>query len=221
LATARASVSFLQPQASDQDRSQHWHKAQDRLREMAGGLERIRALVLKLRTFSRLDEGERKVVNVRECVESVLMILGHRLRHRIEVELRFADPEELDCFPSLLNQALMNLIANAIDAIDEVAHAGKLVIVGGAEGSVYVLRITDNGPGVAEEVRDRVFDPFFTTKDVGKGTGLGLSITYSIIRKHGGTLELLPAPGGGTIAEIKLPLAGPESSSKALTRVSS
>ena len=106
----------------------------------------------------------------------------------------------------------MNLIANAVDAIDEVTHAGKLLITGGAEGSVYALRIVDNGPGVAEALRDRVFDPFFTTKEVGKGTGLGLSITYSIIRKHGGTLELLPAPGGGTIAEIRLPLAGPETS---------
>jgi len=209
LATARASMDWLVPEPPDANRSKHWHKAQDRLDEMAGGLERIRSLVLKLRTFSRLDEGDRKVVSVRECVDSVLTILGHRTRHRVEVQASFDAPEELDCFPSLLNQAMMNLIANAIDAIEELPEAGKLLIHGGAEAGSYVLRVIDDGAGVPEALRERVFDPFFTTKQVGKGTGLGLSITYSIIKKHGGTLELLPAPGRGTIAEIKLPLAGP------------
>ncbi|HXK18295.1 MAG TPA: response regulator, partial [Polyangiaceae bacterium] len=208
LATARASVGWLAPQSPDPNRSKHWHKAQDRLDEMAGGLERIRSLVLKLRTFSRLDEGERKVVSVRECVDSVLTILAHRMRHRVEVVATFDPPDELDCFPSLLNQAIMNLIANAIDAIEEMPDAHKLTIHGGAEDANYVLRVTDDGAGVPEALRERVFDPFFTTKQVGKGTGLGLSITYSIIKKHGGTLELLPARDRGTIAEIKLPLAG-------------
>jgi two-component system, NtrC family, sensor kinase len=212
LQTARTSVSWLAPQSPDPNRSKHWHKAQDRLEEMAGGLERIRSLVLKLRTFSRLDEGERKVVNVQECVDSVLTILGHRTRHRIEVESTFQPPEMLECFPSLLNQAIMNLVANAIDAIEDVNDAGRLIISGGAEASHYVLRVTDNGSGVPEDLRERVFDPFFTTKELGKGTGLGLSITYSIVKKHGGTLRLLPAPGHGTIAEVRLPLLGPPDS---------
>jgi two-component system, NtrC family, sensor kinase len=209
LSTARNCISHLKPAEDDDERNRHWRKSQARLEEMAGGLERIRELVLKLRTFSRLDEGERKVVSPRECVESVLMILAHRLRHRIRVEVRFEPPEALDCFPSLLNQALMNLIANAIDAIEERGEPGQLTIHGGASGSFYVLRITDTGAGVPEAFRDRVFDPFFTTKEVGKGTGLGLSITYSIIKKHGGALELLPAPERGTIAQVLLPLAGP------------
>jgi two-component system NtrC family sensor kinase len=179
------------------------------MEEMSGGLERIRELVLKLRTFSRLDEGERKFVNVRECLDSVLTILTHRLRDRVEVTLELSEPDIIDCYPSLLNQALMNLIANAIDAIGEKSEIGKLAITGGASGESYVLRIVDDGCGIPEDLRDRVFDPFFTTKEIGKGTGLGLSITYSIIKKHGGTLELQPAPGGGTVAELKLPLAGP------------
>jgi two-component system, NtrC family, sensor kinase len=209
LGTARNSIARLTPPAEDSERTRHWQKAQARLEEMSGGLERIRELVLKLRTFSRLDEGERKIVSPRECVESVLMILAHRLRHRIEVEVRFSEPEALDCFPSLLNQALMNLIANAIDAIEEHGGDGKLTIAGGGVGDSYVLRVTDTGTGVPEALRERVFDPFFTTKDVGKGTGLGLSITYSIIKKHGGTLELLPAADRGTVAQITLPLQGP------------
>jgi two-component system NtrC family sensor kinase len=212
LQTARTSVGWLVPQSPDSNRSKHWHKAQDRLDEMAGGLERIRELVLKLRTFSRLDEGDRKVVSMHECVDSVLTILAHRIRHRIEVETKLDEPEMLDCYPSLLNQALMNLVSNAIDAIEDVGEPGNLIISGGAEGDSYVLRVIDNGCGVPEEVRHRVFDPFFTTKPIGKGTGLGLSITYSIIKKHGGTLELLPGEMRGTTAEVRLPLTGPPSS---------
>ncbi len=209
LRTAQDSLGRLAPQTPDASRSAHWHKALDRLQEMSGGLERIRELVLKLRTFSRLDEGERKLASVRDCVESVLTILAHRTRGRIEVETKFDEPAELDCFPSLLNQALMNLVANAIDAIEESNRMGTLQIRGGAEAGAYVLCITDNGAGIPEALRERIFDPFFTTKDIGKGTGLGLSITYSIVKKHGGTLELTPVAAGGTIAEIRLPLSGP------------
>ena len=128
------------------------------------------------------------------------------MRERIEVETRLGEPEELDCYPSLLNQALMNLLSNAIDAID---GAGRISIEGGQSGEHYRLRICDSGSGIPEALRDRIFDPFFTTKEVGKGTGLGLSITYSIIKKHGGTLELRNGETGGTVAEITLPLAGP------------
>jgi two-component system NtrC family sensor kinase len=208
LQTARSSVAWLVPVPPDERRAKHWHRAQDRLDEMAGGLERIRELVLKLRTFSRLDEGERKVANIRECIDSVLTILGHRLRHHIEVDVEFREPSELDCYPSLLNQALMNLIANAIDAIDAARPRGHIVIRGGERDGNYVLTIRDDGGGIPEELRERVFDPFFTTKDVGKGTGLGLSITYSIVKKHGGHLELSPGDDGGTVVELTLPLAG-------------
>lgn len=211
LSTVQTSVGHLEPESPDPLRTKHWERARARLSEMTGGLERIRELVLKLRTFSRLDEGERKIVSVRECVESVLTILGHRTRDRIEIETRFGEPTLLDCFPSLFNQALMNLLANAIDAMGEPPARGKLGIFGGAVGDSYVLRIVDSGCGIPEELRERVFDPFFTTKDIGQGTGLGLSITYSIVKKHGGGLQLLPAEGGGTVAEISLPLAGPPS----------
>jgi DNA-binding response OmpR family regulator len=215
LQTASNSVAALPKEAPTLDESKHWRKARDRLGEMAGGLERIRELVLKLRTFSRLDEGERKVVSVQECLDSVLTILAHRLRHRVEVEVGLSEPANLDCYPSLLNQALLNLIANAADAVADQAQGGKLGISGGAEGGAYVLRIVDNGCGIPESLRERIFDPFFTTKEVGKGTGLGLSITYSIVKKHGGTLELYPGPAGGTVAEIRLPLAGPPPESSA------
>lgn len=182
----------------------HWERADNRLGEMATGLERIRELVVKLRTFSRLDEGERKVVGVRESIESLLTLVKHRFKTRIRVVTEFGEPDRLDCYPGLLNQALLNLISNSIDAI---AAEGTISIATGADGDAYRIVVADTGHGIPEAIRSRVFEPFFTTKPVGQGTGLGLSITDSIVRKHGGTLEFGDAPGGGTVATLRLPRA--------------
>jgi two-component system NtrC family sensor kinase len=180
-----------------------WNRAFDRLREMQLGLSRIKELVLKLRTFSRLDEGERKRVSIRESVESVLLILEHRLRERIAVTTHFGEPDGVVCYASLFNQAVMNLVANAIDAVGD---GGTIAITTRVEDAWFELAVSDNGCGIADGVRERVFEPFFTTKAVGQGTGLGLSITDSIARRHGGRIELSPNPGGGTIARFTFPL---------------
>jgi two-component system NtrC family sensor kinase len=179
-----------------------WDRATTRLREMGVGLERIRDLVLKLRVFSRLDEGERKAVSVRESVESVLMILGHRLEGRITVHGNFGEPDVVECYPGLLNQALLNVLVNAVDAIDGL---GEVTIDTGASGGSYAIRIADTGTGIPPAVMSRVLEPFFTTKPPGQGTGLGLSITYSIMQKHGGTLELSCPAGGGTTVTLSFP----------------
>jgi two-component system NtrC family sensor kinase len=181
----------------------HLGRARDRLRESELGTERIRDLVLKLRTFSRLDEGARKPMSVRECVGAVLTILGHRLSDSIRVETRLGEPDLIECFPSLLNQAIMNLVSNAIDAIED---RGSISISSGSRGDSYFISVADTGHGIPEDLRQRVLEPFFTTKAVGKGTGLGLSITYSIAQTHRGTLELTPRAGGGTVATIEFPL---------------
>jgi two-component system NtrC family sensor kinase len=133
------------------------------------------------------------------------MILGHRTGDRIGVETSFGEPDRIDCFAGLLNQALLNLVSNAIDAID---GKGNIAITTGADGDFYVIQVSDTGQGIPDNLRERVLEPFFTTKPVGQGTGLGLSITYSIVRKHGGTLHLSPREGGGTAAAIRLPMAG-------------
>jgi two-component system NtrC family sensor kinase len=206
LDTARRLLEKLEPEcrpALSAASKEGWQRADSRLKEMATGLERIGELVVKLRTFSRLDEGEQKKVSMRECVESVLMILEHRTGDRIRVETRLGEPDQIECFPGLLNQALLNLIANAIDAIE---GAGNVTVATGADGDDYAITVTDTGQGIPVELRERVLEPFFTTKPVGQGTGLGLSITYSIIRKHGGTLELSPRDGGGTVVSIRLPM---------------
>jgi two-component system NtrC family sensor kinase len=182
-------------------------RGKSRLAEAEAGLERIRELVVKLRVFSRLDEGERKEVKVSECVESVLTILRHKFDGRIEVTTHFGHPDVLDCYPSLLNQALMNLVANSIDAIED---RGNISISTGADADGYAILIADTGHGVPADVRDRIFEPFFTTKPVGQGTGLGLSITYSIVERHNGMIDISPRTGGGTLATICLPLEGPQ-----------
>jgi len=206
LATAGASLDKVEAELGPEaptTAKERLERARDRIRQSEIGAERMRDLVLKLRTFSRLDEGERKEVSISECIASVITILEHRFRDRIKVETHLGYPDVIECFPSLLNQALMNLVSNAIDAI---AEEGVVSITCGASDDAYVIAVSDTGHGIPEELRQRVLEPFFTTKPVGLGTGLGLSITYSIVQKHRGTLELSPRTGGGTIATIRLPL---------------
>ncbi|MEM6598177.1 MAG: ATP-binding protein [Cyanobacteria bacterium P01_C01_bin.69] len=186
------------------------------------GAERIRELVLSLRNFSRLDESERKKVDVHEGIDSTLLILGSRLkateeRPAIELVCEYGELPMVECYPSQLNQVVMNLVANAIDAIDECYQLGT---VEKADGSNVIrlstavlndrwvrIAIADNGPGISEETRSRLFDPFFTTKPVGKGTGLGLSISYQIIvDKHRGRLMCESVLGEGTTFVVELPM---------------
>ena len=184
-----------------------WDKALSRLVEMDVGLKRIRELVVKLRTFSRLDGDERGVANVRECVESVVTILGHRMADGVHIVRALHAPERLECYPGLLNQAIMNLVSNSLDAI---AGAGTVTITSETVDRDYVITVSDTGPGIPAALRSRIFEPFFTTKPVGSGTGLGLSITYSIVEKHGGKLSVDCPPGGGTHMTMRLPLGRSE-----------
>jgi len=201
LSNAFAQIVDLPPGAESD-----WSRAQDRIHGVEVGLERIRSLVVKLHTFSRFDEGEQEAVNVPESIDSILMILQHRMRGRILVETEFGKPDVIECDPSLLNQGLMNLVANGIDAIE---GEGRISIATGQDGDDYLFRVTDTGRGVPLDIRDRIFEPFFTTKPVGHGTGLGLSITYSIVRRHGGSLALEAVETGGTCASIRIPLHEP------------
>jgi two-component system NtrC family sensor kinase len=208
LDTARKNLAELRPELSGKlstESVERWERADARLGEMHIGLDRIRELVVKLRTFSRLDEGERKTVSARECVESVLKILGHRLVSGVVVHRHFAEVDLVDCFPSLINQALLNLVANALDAIQE---RGTITISTESDAGGFSFAVADTGGGIPEAFRERVLEPFFTTKPVGHGTGLGLSITCSIVQKHGGTLELRSDANRGTTAVVRIPQGG-------------
>jgi two-component system NtrC family sensor kinase len=201
----------LEPRFSDDERGK-WSKALQRLRDMRQGLERIEDLVLKLRTFSRLDEGERKHVKIEESIESALALLQHRMKGRITVKKNYGDVKIISCYPGPLNQVLMNLLSNAIDAID--GH-GEIKITTGRRDSMFFVSVADTGKGIARADRERIFEPFYTTKPVGEGTGLGLSISYGIVRRHDGSIEVHSEEGKGTEMIVKIPLAPVEAESRA------
>ncbi len=190
------------------------------LNSMNMGTSRIRSIVLSLRNFSRLDEAEMKSVDIHEGIDNTLMILQHRLNAKsdceeIEVIKEYAQLPEVNCYPGQLNQVFMNILSNAIDALEDqimgedsqLKHPQIRISTELMEDSTVKIRIADNGPGVPEEVKEKIFDPFFTTKPVGSGTGLGLSISYQIIvEKHKGQLSCSAVPGKGTEFAIMIPV---------------
>ena len=189
------------------------------LDSMVVGTERIREIVLSLRNFSRLDEAAVKTVDVHEGIDSTLVILSHRLKSSntqgsIEVIKRYGQLPEIDCYPSQLNQVLMNILSNAVDALEEETQPQITLTTESQyiDGKEYALiRIADNGTGIPEEIRPQILDPFFTTKPVGKGTGMGMSISYQIItEKHGGNLSFSSEIGEGTEFVITIPMKQPE-----------
>ena len=179
-------------------------KAVDRLESMRTGLVRIQDLVVKLRRFSRLDDGVPAPIDMPEAIDAVLTLLGPKLGSGVAVERDYAAPPMLTCSPALVNQVVMNIVANAADVVPP--GAGRIRIATRTRDDDYVITIADNGPGVPEAVRPRLFEPFFTTKDVGAGTGLGLAIAYGIVRTHDGTITVGDAPGGGAQFTLTIPM---------------
>jgi len=187
---------------------------------MEVGAERIRQIVASLRTFSRLDEAELKAVDIHQGIESTLMILEHRLKKKpnqpqIQIIKDYGNLPLVECYAGQLNQVFMNIITNALDALEDSLIQGKLInkqpqiriCTQQLTAKQIVIRISDNGYGIPEHVRQRLFDPFFTTKAVGQGTGLGLSISYQIItERHGGSLECISSPNEGAEFIIKIPI---------------
>jgi two-component system NtrC family sensor kinase len=173
-----------------------------RLAEMNEGLNRVKQLVLNLRTFSRLDEAGMKVVDVAKSIESVLLFLNHRTEGRIEVKTLFDSERALYCCGAKLNQVLMSLVTNAIEAISGV---GTITITAGPQDDLFVISIRDTGRGIPEAIRDRIFDPFFTTKRVGDGSGLGLATAYGIVQDHHGSIEIQSQEGVGSEVIVKIP----------------
>ncbi len=169
----------------------------------SNGADRVKKIVQGLRTFSRLDEAERKVVDVHEGIDSTLALLEHHLKDRIEVHQDYGDLPQVECYAGQLNQVFMNLLINASDAIGE---EGDIWITTAVEGDVVRVSIRDSGAGIDPEHLKQVFDPFFTTKDVGKGTGLGLSISYGVVEKHGGKIEVEGGVGEGATFTVVVPV---------------
>ena len=164
--------------------------------------ERIMKIVGSLKNFARLDEAERKRVNIHEGIESTLSLLRHQLKNRIRIVKCFGDIPEIECYPNELNQVFMNILVNAAQAIK---HRGEITVKTWREGDRVKIAISDTGVGIPAENLSKVFDPGFTTKGVGLGTGLGLSLCYKIIQDHRGTIEAESSKQGTTFT-ISIPL---------------
>jgi two-component system, NtrC family, sensor kinase len=190
------------------------------------GTDRIQGIMQSLRNFSRADGDQKVAVDLHDGIETTLMILQHRLKARpkrpmIEVIKQYENLPLVKCYPGQLNQVFMNLLTNAIDALEEEMGNGKWDIKSTSnshcpkihittemvENTKVLIRIADNGPGMMESVQNQIFHPFFTTKSEGKGTGLGLSISHQIItQKHNGNLQCISSVGQGTEFIIEIPL---------------
>ncbi|MEG4226995.1 AAA family ATPase [Microcoleus sp. N9_B2] len=191
------------------------------IRAMKDGGDRITSISKSLRTFSRADSDQKQKFNLHEGIDSTILILRHRLkanetRPAIEVVTHYGNIPAIECFPGQLNQVFMNIMANAIDALDESntgrifaeiqANYNCIAITTSVENNLVKITITDNGKGMNEEVQAKIFEHLFTTKAVGKGTGLGLAIARQIVvEKHGGSLNVQSILGRGTEFIISLP----------------
>ncbi len=187
------------------------------IESMKMGADRIQKIVLSLRNFSRLDEGKIKLVNLHEVINSTLTLVRGRLtanvgKPAIKIITNYDDLPLVECCIGQLNQAFMNLLANALDALEELKEERDFIPTieistkAKTANNQIIIKIKDNGPGISEEILDDIFNPFFTTKPPGKGTGLGLSIAYSIIvDRHGGELKCSSKIGKGTEFIITIP----------------
>ncbi len=193
---------------------------------MHKGAKRIQQIVISLQNFSRLNEAEMKSVDIHEGIDNTILILQHKLRETanrpaIEIIKEYGELRLVNCYASQLNQVFLNLLNNAIDAIDLKCHQRSeakdenlrsfnptiRIVTESIASNTVRIRIADNGNGIADSVRSRLFDPFFTTKPVGSGTGLGLSISYQIVvQKHGGRLTCCSSPGEGSEFAIEIPV---------------
>ena len=169
------------------------------------GLRRIQQIVKDLRDFARLDESDLHEVDLNLGVESTINIIqGHAKKKRVTIDKQLTPLPRVTCHPAKLNQVIMNLVGNAIDACPE---GGKVTVATTANGNHVSIAVSDTGPGVPDSIRQRIFDPFFTTKPPGEGTGLGLSISYGIVKDHQGSIELTSAPGEGARFVVTLPVS--------------
>jgi len=184
------------------------------LESMKMGTDRIKDIMQSLRNFSRTDTADKKPADIHAGLDSTVMILHHRLKgsgelRAINIVREYGNLPSVECYAGSLNQVFMNILANAIDAMEEVRKTSEKEIRIQTEltdDHWIVIRIKDNGLGMTEEVKQRLFDAFFTTKSEGKGTGLGLSISYQIVtEKHGGMLTCVSAPGEGAEFAIAIP----------------
>ncbi len=167
------------------------------------GIERIQKIVMDLRAFSREDRNEMEHVKIEEVIEGILTIVDSEIKYKARLEKDYGDTPFIECSPPRLGQVFLNLIVNALHAIE---GSGTITIKTYKRDEFVCVDVSDTGEGIEEKNLNKIFDPFFTTKPVGKGTGLGLSVSYEIIKKHGGDIKVQSKIGSGTTFTVILPL---------------
>jgi two-component system NtrC family sensor kinase len=173
------------------------------VKESRDGSERVQKIVQGLNRFSRVDDAEYKDANINECIESSINIVWNELQHKATLHKDYGNLPPTKCYPQKLNQVFINLLINAIQAIEK---KGKITIkTWEKDGSIWVT-VFDTGCGIPRENQSKIFEPFFTTKEVGMGTGLGLSISYEIMQRHKGEISFESKEGKGTTFTIRIPV---------------
>jgi signal transduction histidine kinase len=172
------------------------------------GLERTHRLVADLRDFASPGEGRRGQVDLKRGLESTLQLVRHALRKaQVEVQVEIPGPlPPVTGDPRALNQVFLNLLKNAAEALE--GRGGTVRVSAVADGDQVLVKVRDDGPGIAPELHPKIFEPFYSTKEAGRGTGLGLSISRRIVIDHGGSIEVESAPGQGTTFAVRLPVEG-------------
>lgn len=176
------------------------------LRHTQKGIERIRKIVMDLRTFSRADTDISDAVKIEEVIDSILSIVDNELKYKAELKKTYGDTPLIKGSPQLLGQVFINLMVNAVQAMEK---KGKIEIKTYGEGEFVCVEVSDDGKGIDEKNLKKIFDPFFTTKPIGQGTGLGLSVSYEIIKKHQGDIKVRSKIGEGTTFVVMLPKGEP------------
>ena len=173
------------------------------LQESIGGADRVARIVSDLKGFSNVDQAEEEIVDLNDSIRSACNVAANQINSRANLKLTLGELPSLRCNAGHLSQVFLNLLLNAVHAMDE---RGEIGIQSGVENGQIVIRISDTGSGIPPEVLPRIFDPFFTTRDVGSGTGLGLTVSRDIITAHGGAIEVSSKINVGTTFTIQLPI---------------
>jgi len=172
--------------------------------ESSDGLSRVERIVRDLKEFTNIDKAEWQHADLHECVETTLSVVAHQIRPKADIVRDYADVRPVECMPAQINQALLNVLLNACQAMRE---RGTITVRTGLDGGDAWVSIADTGSGIDPAHLGRIFDPFFTTRDVGSGIGLGLSVVYRIMQQHGGRVDVQSTPGQGSVFTLRLPIS--------------
>jgi len=180
-----------------------WEDLEDAIQEGLEGIDRIRDIVLSLRSFSRLDETGLKEADLNEGLRSTIRLLKPICKAGIQIHESYGTIPKITCHPGELNQVFLNLLTNSIQSIE---GEGRILVETSAGDGKVTIRISDSGHGMDEQVLSKLGEPFFTTRPVGTGVGLGLAVSFGILQRHSGKIHFESQPGAGTVATIELPV---------------